>query len=153
MTALLLGAVLLLGSCDKEPTPPVTDTTNAVTDSGEATSESPTEEVTTNPADTEPALLEIIKAGQKRATYRILHDKGINATITNVFAIRLADNKVGAAADVMTLITEAGVGIKYMYSFLLDGKGVLVFRADNDDKAKEVILLNKLDFLGEKDLY
>jgi hypothetical protein len=39
-----------------------------------------------------------------------------------------------------------------MYSFLLDGKGVLVFRADNDDKAKEVILLNKLDFLGEKDL-
>lgn len=85
--------------------------------------------------------------------FRILHDKGINATITNVFAIRLADNKVGAAADVMTLITEAGVGIKYMYSFLLDGKGVLVFRADNDDKAKEVVLLNKLDFLGEKDLY
>ena len=84
--------------------------------------------------------------------FRILRDKGINATISNVHAIRLADNKVGAAADVMTPITEAGVSIKYMYSFLLDGKGVLVFRADNADKANEVIMLKKLDFLSEKDL-
>ena len=83
MTALLLGAVLLLGSCDKEPTPPVTDTTASEeappeTSDGTAT-EAPTEEAVTNPADTEPALLEIIKAGQKRATYRILHDKGADA--------------------------------------------------------------------------
>ena len=83
MTALLLGAVLLLGSCDKEPTPPMTDTTASEeappeTSDGTAT-EAPTEEAPTNPADTEPALLEIIKAGQKRATYRILHDKGADA--------------------------------------------------------------------------
>lgn len=84
--------------------------------------------------------------------FRILRDKGINATMSNVYAIRLADNKVGAAADVMTLITEAGVGIKYMFSFLLDGKGVLLFRADDEAKASEVIMLNKLDFLNENDL-
>ena len=84
--------------------------------------------------------------------FSILRDKGINVTITNIYAIRLADNKVGAAADVMTLITEAGVGIKYMYSFLLDGKGVLLFRADNEEKANEVIMLNKLNFLSDKDL-
>ncbi|MBQ9237035.1 MAG: amino acid-binding protein [Prevotella sp.] len=85
--------------------------------------------------------------------FAILRDKGINATIANVYAIRLADNKVGAAADVMTLITEAGVGIKYMFSFLLDGKGVLLFRADDEAKANEVIMLNKLDFLNESDLH
>lgn len=85
--------------------------------------------------------------------FTILRGKGINATITNVYAIRLADNRVGAAADVMTLITEAGVGIKYMFSFLLDGKGVLLFRADDEKKAGEVIMLNKLDCLNESDLY
>lgn len=84
--------------------------------------------------------------------FKILREKGINATLSNVHAIRLADNKVGAAADVMALITEAGVGVKYMYSFLLEGKGVLIFRADNNDKANEAIMLNKLDFLTESDL-
>lgn len=87
LAALLLGAVLLFGSCDKKPTPPMTDTTNAVTDSGDAAPETPdgtvtvapteadTEEAATEEADTEPVLLEIIKAGQRRATYRVIHDK------------------------------------------------------------------------------
>ena len=79
LTALLLGAVLLLGSCEGKPTPPATDTTATVTDSGDATPETPDETVTEAPTEevtTEPALLEIIKAGQRRATYRILHDPG-----------------------------------------------------------------------------
>lgn len=84
--------------------------------------------------------------------FKILREKGINSTISNVHALRLADNKVGAAADVMTLITEGGVDIKYMYSFLYAGKGIIVFRADNYDKAEEVIMLNKLDFLTEEEL-
>lgn len=84
--------------------------------------------------------------------FHILREKNINVTVSNVYAIRLADNKVGAAADVMALITEAGVGVKYMFSFLLDGKGVLLFRADNEEKANEVIMLNKLDFLSDRDL-
>jgi hypothetical protein len=83
VTALLLGAVLLLGSCEKKPMPPATDTAA----SGEATPEASNgtvteplaEEATTEAADTEPVLLEIIKAGQKRATYRILHDKGADS--------------------------------------------------------------------------
>ena len=88
----------------------------------------------------------------KEKAFKILRDKNVNVTLSDVHAIRLKDNKVGAAADVMTLITEAGVGIKYMYSFMLDGRGVLTFRADNPEKANEVIMLNKLDFLAETDL-
>lgn len=84
--------------------------------------------------------------------FTILRNKGINTTISNVYALRLADNKVGSAADVMALITEEGVGIKYMYSFLYEGKGVIVFRADNNDKADEVIMLKKLNYLSEQDL-
>lgn len=84
--------------------------------------------------------------------FRVLREKNINATITNVYAIRLADNKVGAAADVVEKITSMGVGVKYMYSFLYDGKGIVVFRTDNNDKTEEAIMLKKLDYITEKDL-
>ena len=72
LTLLLLSVALILGSCDREPTDSVTD---AATESGtetltpnseETSSEAPTEAVTEE--DTEPVMVEIIKAGQKRAT-------------------------------------------------------------------------------------
>ena len=105
LTALLLGAVLLLGSCEGKPTPPATDTTATVTDSGESTpettdgavTEAPTEEITTDGTDTEPALLEIIKEGQKRATYRILHDKG-------------ADTETVQAANMLSVMIKSYTG-------------------------------------------
>lgn len=84
--------------------------------------------------------------------FKILRDKNINATMSNVHALRLADNKVGAAADVITLLTESGVEIKYMYSFLLEGKGVLILRTGDDAKTSEVVMLNKLDFLTESEI-
>ena len=82
----------------------------------------------------------------------ILREKGINVTISKVFAIRLSENKVGAAADTMALITKDGVDIKYMYSFMLEGTGVLVFRADDDEKAQKTIACHNLQCLSETDL-
>lgn len=108
--------------------------------------------VISNVSDTVDFGIYRIICSDTEKAFKILREKNINVTLTDVHAIRLKDNKVGAAADVMTLITEAGVGIKYMYSFLFDGKGVLIFRADNAEKANEVIMLNKLDFLSETDL-
>ena len=108
--------------------------------------------VISNVSDTADFGIYRIICSDTEKAFKILREKNINVTLTDVHAIRLKDNKVGAAADVMTLITEAGVGIKYMYSFLFDGKGVLIFRADNAEKANEVIMLNKLDFLSETDL-
>jgi hypothetical protein len=39
-----------------------------------------------------------------------------------------------------------------MYTFLIDGKGILIFRTDNAEKAKEVILNNKLKYIEEDKL-
>ena len=108
--------------------------------------------VISNVSDTADFGIYRIICSDTEKAFKILREKNINVTLTDVHAIRLKDNNVGAAADVMALITEAGVGIKYMYSFLFDGKGVLIFRADNAEKANEVIMLNKLDFLSEADL-
>ena len=84
--------------------------------------------------------------------FKILREKNISATISNVYAVRLPHNKPGAAADVVAKVTNAGVGIKCMYSFMFGGNGIVVFRADNNDKAEEVMMLGKLDYLTEKDL-
>ena len=83
---ILLSAILLLGSCGEAPAPPVSDTSDGVTDGGEASaevseetvSEAPDETVT-DKAEEEPFTVEIVKAGQKRATYRVVYDKGADA--------------------------------------------------------------------------
>ena len=68
----------------------------------------------------------------------VLKEQGITATITDVFAIQLED-KPGEAARVLALFAEADISIAYMYSFLLSGKGILVFRSSDTEKTKQII--------------
>ena len=84
--------------------------------------------------------------------FKLLRDKNISATITNVYALRLASNQPGAAAEIVEKITKAGVTIKYMYSFMYGGNGIVVLKVDDNDKAEETVMLNKLDYITEKDL-
>ena len=67
-----------------------------------------------------------------------LHSAGITASVSDVFTITL-DDQPGRAADAVRELTEAGIGISYLYSFLLDGKGILVFRTDNPELTQEII--------------
>ena len=94
-------------------------------------------------ADTvEYGIYRIICSEPKRA-YETLKEAGISVALSDVFAITL-DNQPGRAADAIT--------ITYLYSFLLGNKGILIFRTDNPDRAREVIILNNLSFVAEKDL-
>lgn len=83
--------------------------------------------------------------------FEILKNAGITANISEVFAITL-DNTPGQAANAIQSFTEAGIGISYLYSFLLGGEGILIFRTDDNQKAREVILEKKLNYVQEKDL-
>ena len=78
-------------------------------------------------------------------------DAGISANVSEVFAISL-DNEPGRAADAIRSFSETGIGISYLYSFLLGGKGILVFRTDNTEKTREVILEKKLQYIEEENL-
>ena len=80
-----------------------------------------------------------------------LKDAGISVALSDVFALTL-DNVPGRAADAVRILTEEGIGITYMYSFLLGGKGILIFRTDNPERTREVIILNDLSFITDKDL-
>lgn len=102
-------------------------------------------------ADTaEYGILRIVCAEPQRACEE-LKKAGIAVAISEVFALQL-DNKPGGAADVITLFSKAGISITYIYSFLYGGKGILVFRTDNTQLARETITRNNLPFIDEKAL-
>lgn len=102
-------------------------------------------------ADTvEYGIYRIICSEPSRA-YQVLKDAGISVALSDVFAITL-DDVPGRAADAVKVLHDAGIGITYMYSFLLGGKGILVFRTDNPELTRETIILNNLSFVSEKEL-
>jgi hypothetical protein len=92
-----------------------------------------------------------IICSQPEKAYKVLRDAGVAVSLCEVFAVEL-DDRPGMAADAIELFAGKGISIAYLYSFLLNGKGVLIFRTDNAEKAAEVITSNGLNAIGEKDL-
>lgn len=80
-----------------------------------------------------------------------LKQYGVAVAISDVFAIEM-NNQPGGAADVVGIISGAGVGITYMYAFLLDGRGILIFRTDQVAAAEAAIGSHGLRCLSENDL-
>lgn len=83
--------------------------------------------------------------------YLILKDNGLSVTLSDVFAIEL-DNTPGQAAAVMQVFAAANISISYLYSLLVKGKGILIFRTNDTEKTREQISLHKLSFVTEKQL-
>ena len=77
-----------------------------------------------------------------------LKKANVTVALSDVFAIEI-DDQPGRAAEAVKLFSEAGISITYMYSFLLNGKGILIFRTDNAEQARETILQNNLKYIAE----
>lgn len=103
-------------------------------------------------ADTVDYGIYRIICSEPMRAYGELKAAGVSVAISDVFALTL-DNQVGRAADAVAILSEAGIGITYMYSFLLGEKGILVFRTDQPELTREAIILNNLSFVEEKDLF
>lgn len=98
----------------------------------------------------EYGIYRIICSEPARA-YDMLQKAGISASMSEVFAITL-DNTPGRAADAVRVLTGEGIGISYLYSFLLSKKGILVFRTDDADKTNRVISEKHLAALDDEAL-
>ncbi len=83
--------------------------------------------------------------------YNVLKSHNLNVQLTDVLGIQI-DDKPGEAASVISKFTNQGVDIAYMYSFVFAGKGLLIIKANPLEKAKEVIMLNKIGFITEGEL-
>ena len=83
--------------------------------------------------------------------YEELKKAGVAVALSDVVALEL-DNEPGRSADAIEIISKTGISITYMDTFLFNGKGIMVFRTDNPEAAREAIILNNLKFIAEKDL-
>ena len=102
-------------------------------------------------ADTaEYGIFRIICSEPDRA-YNELKAAGVAVALSEVFAVEL-NNQPGGAADVVRMFSDASIGITYMYAFLYQGNGILVFRTDQEQEAREVIAANELRYLTAEDL-
>ena len=80
-----------------------------------------------------------------------LKKANVAVALSEVFAIEI-DDQPGRAAEAVKVFSEAGISITYMYSFLLRGKGILIFRTDDKEKAISVIESNQLKSIADSDL-
>ena len=80
-----------------------------------------------------------------------LKKAGVAVALSDVFALEI-DDQPGRAADVVKTFSEAGISIAYLYSFLLRGKGILIFRTDNTERAVKIIEENQLRSISEEKL-
>ena len=102
-------------------------------------------------ADTaEYGIYRLICSEPMRA-YEELKKANVAVALSDVFAIEI-DDKPGRAAEAVKVFSEAGISITYMYSFLLRGKGILIFRTDDGEKAISVINVNNLKSIDESAL-
>ncbi|MBQ9642120.1 MAG: amino acid-binding protein [Bacteroidaceae bacterium] len=101
-------------------------------------------------ADTKDYGIYRVLCDNPAQAYMLLKDSGINVQLSDVIALSI-DDTPGCAAKAISKISDAGVNILYLYSFLWRGRGVLAFRTDNNDRAGEAIMLGKLTFLTEMD--
>ena len=101
-------------------------------------------------ADTaEYGIFRIICSEPDRAC-AALKEAGVAVAISEVFAIEM-DDRPGGAADAVKAFSDAGIGITYMYAFLLDGKGIMIIRTDETERARALIAEKRLPYLCEKD--
>ena len=107
--------------------------------------------IATTIADTVDYGIFRIICSQPEKAYDVLREAGVAVSLCEVLAVEL-DDRPGKAADAIELFAGEGVSIAYLYSFLLNGKGVLIFRTDNAEKAAEIIISNGLNVIEEKDL-
>ena len=102
-------------------------------------------------ADTTDYGIYRILCSEPDKAYQVLKEAGVAVSLSRVFAIEL-DDVPGRAAEAIGFFAKEGISISYLYSFLLNGKGVLIFRTDNTQKAQEAIDRNGLVTIEEKDI-
>lgn len=107
--------------------------------------------IATTLADTaDYGICRIICSHPTTAFHR-LQEAGVAVTLSDVFAVQL-DNQPGSAADAISAIAREGIEITYLYSFLLAGKGILIFRTNQTERAYEVLTLAHLTVLTDRTL-
>jgi len=103
-------------------------------------------------ADTsEYGLLRMIVSDPDNGS-KILKDSGFSARTTDVVAVRL-ENKVGTLASLFGTLSEAGIGIEYMYAMATSVVGAMILKTSDGAKAVEVLKAAGFGLLDEAGMF
>ncbi len=83
--------------------------------------------------------------------YSVLKEAGVAVSLREVIAVEL-DDEPGRAADAIGILSDEGLSVAYMYSFRITGKGVIVFRTDDNAKAIAALTRGGLNMIREEEL-
>lgn len=85
---------------------------------------------------------------------KILNEQGVIVTLTDVVAIGI-DDAPGSFAKVVSLLSENGIDLEYMYAFL--GRKVkeayVIIRVNEPEKASEILKNKGVTILNTEDIY
>jgi len=95
-------------------------------------------------------LLRMLVSDPEKAV-EVLHAAHYSVRIHDVLSLEMGVAP-GSMSHILNLFTDAGLSIEYIYAFSFGSKSILVLRTDNQEKAIEVILTNRLKTIHESDL-
>ncbi len=87
------------------------------------------------------------------AAVKVLNESGFTASITTVLAISF-DDVPGGLHSVLEKLSEAHIGVDYIYSLIRSetGKATLIFKVGDPEKAGKLLRENGISVLCMKDI-
>ena len=91
---------------------------------------------------------------QPEKAKEILSDIGVIAKLTDVMAVVIDDNS-GGLASVLSLISQNGISIEYMYAFLgkVQGKALMVFKVSDAELTEKILTDKGISLAQPADVY
>ena len=101
---------------------------------------------------TDYGILRLIVNNPEKAT-KLLKENHVTATITKVLAIAI-DDKPGGLNKAITILSEKGVDVEYMYAFLNPRKDTafVILRVADNEKAIEILKDGGIELMSNEDI-
>ncbi len=96
-------------------------------------------------------ILRLIVSDPEKAK-EILKGKLYAVSVTDVVCLE-CPNEPGSLGRAMTILTNAGIFVEYMYAFAGGETARVIIRPDDINKCVEVLTKNKLELLAASELY
>lgn len=105
-------------------------------------------------ADTEDFGILRIITDNPEGTIDKIKEAGYSAKLTNVLAVEI-DDKPGSFSKIVDVLSNEGISIEYTYAFLSKkaDRAYIIIRADDSEKAAELLKKSGIAVSGQQDLF
>lgn len=101
---------------------------------------------------TDFGILRIIVDNPDKAKL-VLKGMGVISKASDVVAVYI-DDRSGGLAKVLNIVSEAGIGIEYMYAFhgRIEGKALMVLKTDNEEMLEQVLTKHGIELARSNEI-